>query len=115
MQPDPIRDALYALPDPCTDVVCDPGKAPRQSHARNRLWLLNTATLSALALAATNADSVERWAAAQPPNWGTETVRLTAGVFAERMALIGADQPRRQIRASWEDWKAADWEDIEAK
>lgn len=112
MQDDPVRDALFELPEPCPDGICDPSKAPHQSHARNRLWLLNTAIAALLVLGATNADSVERWAAAQPPNWGTETVRLTAGVFAERMALIGLDEPKREMRAQWEDWKQADWGDV---
>lgn len=100
MQPDPIRDALYEAPE-----------APRD-HALNRLWMTNGLVAAALFLAATNAEAVERWAAAQEPNWATETVRLTAGVWAERMAMIGLDRPRRAMRAWWEGLKRSDWDDL---
>lgn len=99
MQPDPIRDALYEPPE------------TEAGHARNRLWMTNGLVAAALFLAATNADAVERWAAAQKPNWATETIRLTAGVFAERMAMIGLDEPKLALREWWEGLKQEDWED----
>ncbi|MGJ3230952.1 MAG: hypothetical protein ACFE0P_04065 [Oceanicaulis sp.] len=114
MRPDPIRDRLFDLPEPCRETVCDANRAPLQVHARNRLWMTNGAVVLGLALFATNADSIERWAASQPPNWSTETVRLTAGLLAERMALIGLDAPKREMRETWGDWREAEWEDVGA-
>ena len=101
MRPDPERDALYAEPD------------SHSAHAQNRLWMLNAILAAFLFLTATNADAAERWAASQPPNWFTETVRLTAGTFAERMAVIGLDAPKLALKQQWEEWKAAEWEDGE--
>ena len=97
MRPDPERDALYAPPETAED------------HAANRLWLMNGGVLALVLLGATNTGAIERWAAAQPPSWGTETVRLTAGVFAQRMTIAGLDQPKEAVRAVWADWRAADW------
>ncbi len=110
MSEDPIRDRLY---DTAEDAEGDTEKATLE-HVRTRLWLLNGAVLCGLFLSATNADSVERWAASQSPNWATETVRLVADVWAERMALIGADEPKRVMKQNWEDWREAEWEDVEA-
>ncbi|WP_206750918.1 hypothetical protein, partial [Marinicauda algicola] len=75
------------------------------------LWMTNGLVAAALFLAATNAEEVERWAAAQKPNWAIETIRLTAEVFAERMAMIGLDRPKLALRESWEGLKREDWED----
>lgn len=101
MQPDPIRDALYETPEDLRE------------HAGNRLWMTNGLIAAALFLAATNADAVERWAAAQKPNWATETVRLTASVWADRMAMIGLDTPKTAMSDWWEGLKQTQWEDLE--
>ncbi|XBQ16560.1 MAG: hypothetical protein ABL308_01490 [Oceanicaulis sp.] len=100
MRDDPLRDALYAPPE------------DGAQHQLNRIWLANSALLALVLLTATNAESIERWAASKPPNWGTETVRLTAGVLADRMAMIGLDEPRREMTRTWENWRETDWEEL---
>lgn len=103
MQADPIRDALYeASEDPI-------------AHAQARLWLVNGLIVVGLILAVTNASSVERWAAAQDPNWGTETVRLTAGVFSDRLSMVGLDQPKLWLRDGWDGLKALEWSDLDPR
>lgn len=106
---DPIRDRLYATAE---DLDGDEDKATLE-HVRTRLWLLNGAVICGVLLSATNADSVERWSASQPPNWATETVRLVADVWADRMALIGADEPKRVMDEEWEKLREAEWEEFE--
>ena len=100
MQDDPHRDRLFAAPD-----------EPRE-HQRNRLWLSNGLALSLLLVAVFNPVSLERWAAANPPNWAIETIRLTVGVWSDRMGLARLDEPRLWLEQRWSDLKALDWDDV---
>lgn len=100
MQDDPHRDRLYESPDDARE------------HQRSRLWLSNGVALSLLLVAVFNPVSLERWAAANPPNWGVETVRLTVGVWSERMGLARLDAPRLWLEQRWRDLKGLSWGDI---
>ena len=100
MQDDPHRDRLFEAPD-----------EPRE-HQRNRLWLSNGLALSLLLVAVFNPVSLERWAAANPPNWAIETIRLTVGVWSDRMGLARLDEPRLWLEQRWSDLTALDWDDV---
>lgn len=100
MQDDPHRDPLFEADD-----------TPLQQH-RGLLWLSHGVIGFVALIAILNPQSLERWAAANPPSWGVETVRLTVGIWTERMQLAGLDQPRRAIEHRWETFKALDWDDL---
>ena len=85
MQDDPHRDRLFEAPD-----------EPRE-HQRNRLWLSNGLALSLLLVAVFNPVSLERWAAANPPNWAIEPIRLTVGVWSDRMGLARLVEPSGRV------------------
>lgn len=100
MMDDPRRDRLFKPPETGLE------------HHRNRLWLSHGVALCLLLVAVFNPVSLERWAAAHPPNWGVETVRLTIGVWSDRMGLARLDQPRLWLEQRWLDIKATGWDDV---
>lgn len=100
MQDDPHRERLFGPPE------------EELEHHRSRLWLSHGVTLSVLLVAVLNPVSLERWAAANPPSWAVETVRLTVGVWSERMQMAGLDAPRDWVAERWQDMKRAGWEDL---
>ena len=77
MQDDPHRDRLFEAED-----------TPLQQH-RGLLWLSHGVVGFVALVAILNPQSLERWAAANPPSWGVETIRLTVGIWTERMQLAG--------------------------
>lgn len=100
MLDDPIRNALYQEPD------------THEAHAGNRLWLANTLILGLILLSVFNGDALERWAASQAPNWANETVRLTAQTWAQRMEMVGLNQPKQTLRQGWNDLKYLSWDEV---
>lgn len=100
MPDDPHRDRLFEAPE------------RRLEHHRSRLWLSHGVTLAVLIVAVLNPVSLERWAAANPPSWAVETVRLTVGVWSERMQLAGLDTPRNWVSARWTEIKHMSWDDV---
>lgn len=100
MQDDPHRDRLFEAED-----------TPLQQH-RGLLWLSHGVIGFVALVAILNPQSLERWAAANPPSWGVETIRLTVGIWTERMQLAGLDQPRLAVEQGWEAFKALDWDDL---
>ncbi len=100
MQDDPDRDRLYEADDDALE--------QRRSH----LWMSHGVALFVILVALFNPQSLERWAAANPPSWGVETIRLTVGIWTERMQLAGLDQPRLAVEQGWEAFKALDWDDL---
>ena len=103
MQDDPDRDCLYEADDDALE--------QRRSH----LWMSHGVALFVILVALFNPQSLERWAAANPPSWAVETVRLTVGTWSDRMQLIGLEQPRQQIEQGWQELKSADWDDLETR
>jgi hypothetical protein len=77
--------------------------------ARDERWTGRTIIMVALALAVFNAASITSWASTLPPNWGTETIRLVARVWNDRLAQLGLDQPRTTVRKAYEAQKAKRW------
>jgi hypothetical protein len=61
-------------------------------------WVLLTATLFLLVF---NAASPLEWSRQQPPGWVPQTVGRLSEVWAEQLAQLGADQPRRGLREAW--------------
>ncbi len=100
MQDDPQRERLFTPPD--TDL----------EHHRSRLWLSHGVSIALILVAVLNPVSLERWAAANPPSWAVETVRLTVGVWAERMQMAGFNAPRDWVSERWNDLKRISWEDV---
>jgi hypothetical protein len=79
------------------------------SAARDQRWTGRSIILATVALAVFNAASITSWASTLPPNWGTETIRLVARVWDERLAQMGLDQPRAAVRKAYEAQKAKRW------
>lgn len=77
--------------------------------ARDQRWTGRVIIMAALALAVFNAASFTSWASTLPPNWGTETIRLVARVWNDRLAQLGLDQPRTTVRKAYEAQKAKRW------
>ena len=79
------------------------------SAARDQRWTGRIIIIATVALAVFNAASITSWASTLPPNWGTETIRLVARVWDERLAQMGLDQPRAVVRKAYEAQKAKRW------
>lgn len=77
--------------------------------ARDQRWTGRVIIIAAVALAVFNSASITSWASTLPPNWATETIRLVAGVWDERLAQMGLDQPRAVVRQAYEAQKAKRW------
>lgn len=73
--------------------------------ARDRRWASRSIVFAALFLVIFNAASPQNWSRLQPPGWGTETVRRMSDVWAEQIALTGADRPRQWVHDVWRDWQ----------
>lgn len=73
--------------------------------ARDRRWASRSIVFAALFLLIFNAVSPQNWSRLQPPGWGTETVRRMSDVWAEQIALTGADRPRQWVHDVWRDWQ----------
>lgn len=76
---------------------------------RARRWTTRTIVIAALLLLVLNAASLKSWASTLPPTWGSETLRLVAGEWADRVAEIGADQPKRRVHQFYEAQKQRKW------
>lgn len=79
------------------------------SAARDQRWTGRIIIIATVALAVFNAASITSWASTLPPNWGTETIRLVARVWDDRLAQMGLDQPRAVVRKAYEAQKAKRW------
>jgi hypothetical protein len=79
------------------------------SAARDQRWTGRIIIIATVALAVFNSASITSWASTLPPNWGTETIRLVARVWDERLAQMGLDQPRAVVRKAYEAQKAKRW------
>jgi hypothetical protein len=97
---DPVRDEIYEPPYNQVDA------------ARNRNWTSWTVMFAVVLMMFANARALERWAAVQPPGWWTETARLMADLWTERMGLAGFTEPRERMADGWTELKAIDWEDL---
>ena len=49
--------------------------------------------------------ALHSWATTLPPGWTTETVREIVDTWNDRLAMLGADQPRKAIHQQYEGWK----------
>ncbi len=65
--------------------------------ARDRRWASRVIVFAALFLAVFNAPSMQNWARQQAPGWATTTVERLADVWAEQIALLGADRPKQAV------------------
>jgi hypothetical protein len=77
--------------------------------ARAERWTGRAIIIATVALAVFNAASITSWASTLPPNWATETIRLVARVWSDRLAQLGLDQPRAVVRKAYEAQKAKRW------
>ena len=77
--------------------------------ARDERWTGRVIIIATVALAVFNAASITSWATTLPPNWATETIRLVANVWSDRLAQLGLDQPRAVVRKAYEAQKAKRW------
>lgn len=74
--------------------------------ARDRRWTSRIIVFATAVLLIFNAVSPQTWSRQQPPGWGTETVRRLSDVWAEQIALTGADRPRQWVHDLWREWQA---------
>jgi hypothetical protein len=72
---------------------------------RARRWTTRTIAVAALTLLVLNAPSLKTWASTLPPTWGSETLRQISGDWADRLAEIGLDEPRRSMHDAYEGLK----------
>ena len=93
-----------------TDIYTPPGNDI--AHSRNRIWMGWIVIFIVVTLAFSNARSLERWAASQPPNWSTETVRLMAQLWSQRMQTAGFNTPRDILNGQFERLKTVTWPDV---
>jgi len=76
---------------------------------RTRRWTSRTIAFATLTLLFLNAESLRSWTSTLEPSWGTETLRLVAGEWADRLKGVGLDAPRATIRETYEAQKAKTW------
>ncbi|HEY3812783.1 MAG TPA: hypothetical protein VGL66_06120 [Caulobacteraceae bacterium] len=69
-------------------------------------WTSRVILFSVLLMLVFNAKSLQSWASTLPPQWGTETLRLVAGEWADRLQDAGFDEPRRRAHTAYEKSKA---------
>jgi hypothetical protein len=88
-----------------------PGEPPDDEGfaARARRWTSRVLVVATVFLLVFNAVSIQNWSRQQEPGWVTTTVRRLSDVWAEQMALLGADQPREAVREGYERARDADW------
>jgi hypothetical protein len=82
-----------------------PGEA--ELAARDLRWTGRVILTATVVLLVFNAASLQSWARQQPVGWVAGTVRAVGDAWAERVALLGTDQPRRGIREAWEAFRQA--------
>jgi hypothetical protein len=75
--------------------------------ARDLRWTGRVILTATLVLLVFNAASLQNWARQQPVGWVSGTVRAVGDAWAERVALLGADQPRQGVREAWEAFRDA--------
>jgi hypothetical protein len=76
---------------------------------RTRRWTSRTIAFAALTLLFLNAESIRSWSSTLEPSWATETLRLVAGEWADRLKTVGLDQPRQSIHDAYESQKTKTW------
>ncbi len=76
---------------------------------RARRWTTRVIAVAALTLFVLNAQSLKSWASTLPPTWGSETLRLVAGEWADRLADAGLDAPRHSMHDAYEAEKKRKW------
>jgi hypothetical protein len=88
-----------------------PGEPPDDEEvaARDRRWTSRIIVVAAVFLLIFNAVSIQNWSRQQAPGWMTTTVRRVADVWAEQIAVLGADQPRQAVREGYEAARDAEW------
>jgi hypothetical protein len=69
-------------------------------------WTSRVILFAVLLMLVFNARSLQSWASTLPPQWGTETLRLVAGEWADRLQGAGFDEPRRRVHTAYEKSKA---------
>jgi hypothetical protein len=79
---------------------------------RSRRWTSRTLLTATVLLLVFNAHALESWASTLAPNWTTLTIRQLAEVWAGRMAAGGFDEPRADLRASWEGARKLTWRQV---
>jgi len=86
-----------------------PAPAPDEEGvaARDRRWTGRTLMVTTVFLLVFNAVSIQNWARQQPPGWITATVQQLADVWADRIALLGADAPRQAVRDAYDQARDA--------
>jgi hypothetical protein len=88
-----------------------PGEPPDEEGvaARDRRWTSRTILIATAFLLIFNAASIQTWSRQQAPGWMTTTVRRLADVWAEQIALVGADRPRESVREGYERARDAEF------
>jgi hypothetical protein len=76
---------------------------------RARGWTTRVILFATLTLLILNAASLKNWASTMEPNWGSSTLRLIAGEWADRLQSVGLDEPRRRVHAAYETEKTLSW------
>jgi len=66
--------------------------------ARAQRWAAQVVVFVTALMLVFNIHAVQNWARQQPPGWITATVQQLADVWAARLTLLGADQPREGVR-----------------
>jgi hypothetical protein len=79
---------------------------------RSRRWTSRTLLTATVLLLIFNAHALQSWASTLAPNWTSLTIRQLADVWSGRMAAAGLDQPRSDMRASWEGAKKVTWRQV---
>jgi hypothetical protein len=69
--------------------------------ARDRRWASRAILVITVLLLTFNAVSPLNWARQQPPGWLPDTVERVSSVWVEQLDQLGANGPRRGMRALW--------------
>lgn len=107
VQPEPEVNPLLAL----GRFAFPPGEPPDDEGvaARDRRWTSRVIVVATVFLLIFNAVSIQNWSRQQAPGWVTTTVRRLADVWAEQMAMLGADRPREVVRDGYQTARDAEW------
>lgn len=89
--------ALHRFAFPPAPPLDDEGVA-----ARDRRWTSRTLVLLTVFMLVFNAASLQNWSRQQAPGWLSSTVQQLSDVWAEQVALLGADKPREGIRRTYD-------------
>ena len=76
---------------------------------RTRRWTTRTIVFTALALLFLNGQSIRTWASTLEPSWASETLRVIATDWTDRLHAVGLDQPRAAIHDAYEAQKSRSW------